>query len=230
MRGKFADAQKEHDEMRLQEEDFLVFWKDFFSSEEEIKKFAKKCWQKKITRWAFNRIEWYTKLADNQKEDNVKILFLIAMAEMIMRVKDGRFEDENAKAQSTQDIKFFFNNLDDEYKKELTRCIFRELNMKHDYVRRDLPCEKFAEIFSNIRHRIAHGKNSYDFRFHEREDILNSFEAIIEVKKKNKLGKFEKKKGYIWCHVELSYERFRRMMVENTLKILKNDVLKIKRP
>ena len=75
-------------------------------------------------------------------------------------------------------------------------------------------CLKFGvPAILNVRHRVAHGKNHYDFRFHDGSDDLMNI-IFGEVGTKNKKRK-------IHYELEITYNDFRKLMIKNAIENIK---------
>lgn len=178
-----------------------------FPNDIETEKFATKCLKKNKTRWMLNRLQWFVELSDFQKYDSVKTFFLIAMAETNIKLFENRFEDNS---NETSDVKKFFSRFIKQDKDELRKYFFktdRFLNKK------TFKFDKIVGILLNARHRVAHGKNHYDFRFHDGSDNLMNI-IFGEVGTKNKKRK-------IHYELEITYNDFRKLMIKNAIENIK---------
>jgi hypothetical protein len=73
--------------------------------------------------------------------------------------------------------------------------------------------DKVVDILLNVRHRLVHGKNHYDFRFHDGSDtLMNIIFGQIGTQNKKKSIKYK---------LEITYKSFREMMIKNAVENLK---------
>ncbi len=204
----FKDAQKALDEERIKEQRLKDIIGFCFHSDQEIENFARNCLKKRKTRWMLNRLQWFVELADYQKYDSVKTFFLIGMAETNIKLLEDRFTDNS---NEVADVKKFFEKFSKQNKDELRKYFFKTdefLNKK------SFKFDKVVDILLNVRHRVVHGKNHYDFRFHDGSDnLMNIIFGEIGTKRKKKNIRYE---------LEITYKRFREMMVMNAVENIKS--------
>ncbi len=203
----FRKAQKALDEERIKEKELKDIIGFCFDSDQESENFVRKCLKKNKTRWMLNRLQWFVELADFQKYDSVKTFFLIAIAETNIKLFENRFKDNS---NEVADVKKFFARFSKQDKDELRRYFFKTdkfLNKK------SFKFDKVVDILLNVRHRVVHGKNHYDFRFHDGSDTLMNI-IFGEIGTKNK-------KRRIRYELEITYKNFREMMIKNAIENLK---------
>ena len=203
----FKDVKKALDIERVKEQELKNVIGFCFINDAETEKFATKCLKKNKTRWMLNRLQWFVELSDFQKYDSVKTFFLIAMAETNIKLFENRFEDNS---NETSDVKKFFSRFVKQDKDELRKYFFktdRFLNKK------TFKFDKIVGILLNVRHRVAHGKNHYDFRFHDGSDNLMNI-IFGEVGTKNKKRKIQ-------YELEITYNDFRKLMIKNAIENIK---------
>lgn len=204
----FKDAQKALDEERIKEQKLKDIIGFCFHSDQEIENFARNCLKKRKTRWMLNRLQWFVELADYQKYDSVKTFFLIGMAETNIKLLEDRFTDNS---NEVADVKKFFEKFSKQNKDELRKYFFKTdefLNKK------SFKFDKVVDILLNVRHRVVHGKNHYDFRFHDGSDnLMNIIFGEIGTKRKKKNIRYE---------LEITYKRFREMMVMKAVENIKS--------
>lgn len=179
-----------------------------FSNDTKTEKFIIECLKKKKTRLMLNRLQWFIELSDFQKYDSVKTFFLIAMAETNIKLLEGRFDDN---LNQTADVVKFFSLFTDQDKNELCKYFFK--TDKH-LDKKTFKFDKIVDILLNVRHRVVHGKNHYEFRFHDGSDELMN---II-------FGEFgpKKEKKEIYYELEITYKDFRKLMIKNAIENIKN--------
>jgi hypothetical protein len=203
----FKNVKVALDKERVKEQELKNVISFCFSNDSETEKFATKCLKKNKTRWMLNRLQWFVELSDFQKYDSVKTFFLIAMAETNIKLLENRFEDNS---NETSDVKKFFSRFIKQDKDELRKYFFktdRFLNKK------TFKFDKIVDILLNVRHRVAHGKNHYDFRFHDGSDNLMNI-IFGEVGTKNKKRKIQ-------YELEITYNNFRKLMIKNAIENIK---------
>jgi hypothetical protein len=198
------------DEGLLKDKNIHAFLKAIIRGEEKRNNFIKKCLKKNKTRWMLNRLKWFIELADSQKYDSVKVFFLIAMAETNIKLLEDRFNDDS---NEVVDVRKFFNDFSQQDKNELRRH-FSKVNKSLN--KESLKFDKVVEILLNVRHRLAHGKNHYDFQFHNGSDSLINI-IFGEIGRKNRKKKIE-------YQLEITYKYFRKMMVRNVVENIKKAI------
>lgn len=179
-----------------------------FHNDAEVEKFIEQCLREKKTRWMLNRLRWFVELADHQKDDSVKVFFLIAMAETNIKLSENRFRNDKY---PSEDVKKFFEQFLKSDKNRLRKKFFKEdqFSSKHYF--------RFSTVVNallNVRHRLAHGKDHYEFRFHDgQKNLLNLVWGEIGLKNK---------KRRIMYELALTYDDFRKLMIDNAVRNIKN--------
>lgn len=203
----FKDAQKALDEERIKEKGLKDIIGFCFHSDQEVENFARNCLKENKTRWMLNRLQWFVELADFQRYDSVKTFFLVAMAETNIKLLENRFKDNS---NEVADVKKFFARFSKQDKDELRKYFFKTdkfLNKK------SFKFNKVVDILLNVRHRVVHGKNHYDFRFHDGSDnLMNIIFGEVGTKNKKKSIRYE---------LEITYKNFREMMIKNAVENIK---------
>lgn len=203
----FKNPKKVLDRERIHSPELKDLISFCFSDETEVEKFSAKCLEKKRTRRMLNRLQWFVELSDFQEYDSVRILFLIAMAETNIKLLNDRFSENS---DETSDVRKFFSRFTEQDKSELQKYFFRTdrfLNKK------PFEFNRIVDILINVRHRVVHGKNHYDFRFYDRSD--NAINIIL-----GEIGKKDKKRG-IQYELEITYNDFRKLMIKNAIENIK---------
>jgi len=178
-----------------------------FHSNQEVKDFTRKCRKEDKTNLMLNRLKWFVELSDFQKYDSVKIFFLIAMAETNIKLLEDRFPENS---NETSDVEKFFDGFSKEDKDELQKYFFVEDEF---FNKKTFEFKKIVNILLNVRHLLVHGKNHYNFRFHNGSDEL--FNLIHgEIGPKNKKEEIE-------YELEIKYDNFRRLMIKNAIENIK---------
>ncbi len=203
----FKDVKVALDKERVKEQQLKNVIGFYFSDDVEAEKFAIRCLKKNKTRLMLNRLEWFVELSDFQKYDSVKTFFLIAMAEINIKISENRFTHNS---DEIADVKKFFDLFSQQDKNELRKYFFktdRFLNKKF------FNFSKVVDILLNVRHRLVHGKNHYDFRFHDGSDnLMNIIFGEIGTKNKKKKIQYE---------LEITYNSFRQLMIKNAIENIK---------
>ncbi len=176
----------------------------YFNNDIKTEKFITKCLEQKKTRLMLNRLQWFVELSDHQNYDNVKVFFLIAMAETNIKLRDNRFEESD---KQMEDATTFFNTFSTENKNILTDNFFTLgecLNKKPFYF------EDIVDILINVRHAVVHGKNHYSFKFHNgNESFVNLVSGVVGGKNNKKDIKY---------NLTLTYDCFKKIMVSEAIK------------
>lgn len=198
------------DKERISSAEFSNLFADFFPSIIDAQKFGMRCLDKKRkTRWMLNRVESLVGIADHQKYDSVKVFFLLAMSEVLIKLRDNRFKDIK---HQVDDVKTFFDEFSDSNKQELTKLFYKSdqyLNKK------SLKFKTIVSILINVRHRLAHGKFHYDFSFNNgQENLWNPIWGEIDS------GVTNKKKKVIKYELDMTYNDFRKIMIRNAISII----------
>ncbi|MEN9342373.1 MAG: hypothetical protein RIQ54_629, partial [Candidatus Parcubacteria bacterium] len=181
-------------------------------AEDFAKKVEKRFWSKNDikSKRMLNRLEWCVELANKGKKyDSVKVMFLVAMVEGLVKLKDGRFEDiKNSK----NDILFFFRTLPQNTKNVLLKSFIKNNDRYPGESFDDI--EVIGEIFYDIRNSVAHGKSHYDFMFHDgnNEKFVGDMSATGKRKTDQRLT-FKK-------HT-LTYNKFCKAMIAGAIKMIK---------
>lgn len=201
MRNYFKEAKKLIDIERTKDPKLLSIIRGFVD-ENNLKSFIKKCLRKRRARWMLNRLQWLVELADWQKYDNVKVLFLIAMAEVNIKLLENRFKDNT---RQTEDARMFFEKF-----LRIDREFLRKRFIKHTMTCEDkfFSFTTIVDILINVRHRVTHGKFTYDFKFSNGNDgnLLNG-----------EIGT-SKRKRTINYNLNLTYSDFRKIMIKYAIK------------
>lgn len=168
----------------------------------EVDDFFNKCETETKTKRMLNRVAWLSGLADAQKYDAVKVFFLIAMAEVIIKLKEKRFQEYG---ENSNDVRKFFNEMSQDNKQKLENSfVIDEFKVKNEL----LDFDTIKEVFLNIRHRLSHGKDHYSFQFHDGTDTL--FNPLYGWGNDRAL-----------CELKLTYSEFRKIMITTALDIIK---------
>lgn len=202
------------DNERIKEQELKNIIGFCFSSDSETEQFASKCLRENKTRFAINRLQWFVELADFQKYDSVKTFFLVAMAETNIKLLDNRFEDYG---NMSRDVETFFSKFSKQDQDELRKHFFQTdefLNKK------SFEFDTVVEILLNARHQVVHGKNHYNFRFHNGSDHLTN---VISVE----VG-IKKTKQSIRCKLDITYKNFREIMIKNAVENIKIELMQSK--
>lgn len=182
-----------------------------------VKRFIQQCRKNKKSLLMLNRIYWYLELADTAEHDSVKVLFCLAMAESVIKLRDGRFDSTR---DSTDDVRIFFNlssrQEKDEFRKYFKKCVDRMDKIRY------FSFEKAISALSNVRHRVVHGKNHYDFSFHIGNKLnIKSFKnfqtGFIDIGR----GRSRRKRKVNYEFL-MTYDIFRDFMLRTSLGVLKN--------
>lgn len=204
----FKDVQKALDRERVKEQELKNIIGFNFDSSQEVESFVQKCLKKNKTRCMLNRLQWFVELANFQKYDSVKTFFLMAMAETNIKLLENRFKDNS---NEVNDVKKFFNRFSKQDKNELQKYFFKKDNFLN---KKTFKFEKVVGIILNVRHRVVHGKNHYDFRFHDGSDnLMNIIFGEIGTKNNKKNIRYE---------LEITYKEFKEMMVRNAIDNIKS--------
>lgn len=151
----------------------------------------------------FNRVRWFIEIANEQRYDSLKVLFLLAMAETSIKFMENRYEDFR---DSGPDVKKFFHKFmaDDQTSLEL----FFKKKKRNDiaFWTKKVSFVEIIEILLNVRNTVAHGKNHYNFRF---QNPSGSFINRLTCE----TGSRDKKKK-VSVEVELTYEQLRFLMLK----------------
>lgn len=154
----------------------------------------------------FNRACWFTKLADQQKSDSVKIMFFMAMAEASVKFMEGRYKDMS---NSSKDTKKFFESFSNNDKQSFELNFLKKARRDFYFRTKNIAFNQIIEILLNTRNRVAHGKNHYDFRFqdpaHSRHNLLHG-----------ETGSWERLRK-VDFEMNLTYQNFRSIMLKNAL-------------
>ena len=181
-----------------------------FDNNEQLENFIKKCLKKKKTIWMLNRIKWFIKLSDYQKYDSVKVFFLIALAETNIKLFENRFNDNH---EGTEDVRKFFCLFSKKDRNLLTNN-FIKLPNNNQINGSKIKYDVIVDILSNVRHRLAHGKNHYDFNFND--DGQKIFNPIY-----GEFGSINKKQK-INYELNLAYNDLKKLIIKNAIKNIKN--------
>lgn len=154
------------------------------------------------TLWAKNRIKWYSKLADDATHDSVKVLFLVAMSEAVVRLKEDKFEENSF---TKEYVKLFFDKLSKEDKYTLENSFTKETET--GLYKKSL--EDVIDILYDVRNSVAHGKSHYDFQFSMGEDHFNPNMSVS--------GKRKELDRLSYDECTLDYKDFKNLML-NTAK------------
>ena len=203
----FKDAQNALDKERVKEQEIKNIIGFCFPNNTETEKFATKCLKKNKTRWMLNRLQWFVELSDFQKHDSIRTFFLIAMAETNIKLLENRFTDNS---NETSDVQKFFSRFSKLDKNELRKYFFKTDQLLN---KKTFKFEKVVNILLNVRHRLAHGKDHYQFRFHDGSDTLSN---IIH----GEIGPINKKKKIMY-YLEITYLNFRKLMIKNAIENIK---------
>lgn len=206
-KATFKDVKKELDKERVHEQELKNIIGFCFLDDIETEKFITKCLKKNKTRWMLNRLQWFVELSDFQKYDSVKTFFLIAMAETNIKLLENRFKDNS---NEILDVKNFFSRFTKQDKDELRKYFFK---MDKFLNKKTFKFNKIVGILLNVRHRVAHGKNHYDFSFHDgSNDLMNIIFGEVGTKNKKRKIQYE---------LEITYNDFRKLMIKNAIENIK---------
>lgn len=201
---KWTHIYKVMDEERLAHPDFKAIFGSHFNDDDEATTFGRKCLEKEKTRLMLNRIEWFVKLADEQKHDSVRMSFLIAMAETNVSLFENRFDEPDI--QKT-DVEKFFDSFSTTDKNELQKGFYKENDLSQ---KEHFAFEVIIDILMNIRHRLVHGKSLYHFNFHNgMANSLNYIEGEIGPKKAKQKLEYQ---------LDMTYKEFRKLMIKYAIE------------
>ena len=111
----------------------------------------------------WNRLKWFVELADKQDYCSVKVFFLIALAEANIKLLENRFEDTD---KQTEDVRKFFNYFSVEDRQFFESRFLSPLD--YEEIQHRVTFKNIVEILLNVRHKVVHGKNHYQFIFNNR--------------------------------------------------------------
>ncbi|MDB5204919.1 MAG: hypothetical protein JWP09_947 [Candidatus Taylorbacteria bacterium] len=182
------------------------FLTPLLADKEERKKFIKKCLRKLKTRRMLLRAQWYLDIADDQElvrqnRPALKIIFLIALAEAVTKMKTGR----NAIG-SFDAIKRFFAFTSEQDKEKILLGFTRTLlSPKHHSLR----FSSILRILYEIRNQAVHGEDYYSFSLpNEADKIKRAGYTDWGFITSSSLGKKGKKRR-ISLDISLTYEELR---------------------
>ena len=175
--------------------DFLTF----LMTDKEKGDFVRKIYLHEKTRLMWNRLKWFVELADSQNYDSVKVFFLIALAEANIKLLGDRFDHTD---KQVDDVKRFFNFFSVEDRqflesKFLFPLVYGEIQQKVTF-------KNIVEILLNVRHKVVHGKNHYQF-------IFNNCRTEGELNKQ----KFP-------YDLQMNYDEFRTIIIKYATLNIKN--------
>jgi len=179
----------------------------FFNNTDDLDKFVRKCSKKIFIKRTLNRVGWFVELADYQKEDSVRVFFLIAMAETNIKLLDKRFYDDQHMTKDLEDFFGSFSKTDKDILKEKF-VVYGKYG-----IRKKIRLETVISILSNVRHNLVHGKDHYTFTFHH---AINKLSNIVS----GQIGKIGKKRK-IQYELTLTYNEFRHLMIKYAIENIK---------
>ena len=188
------------------------FYAPYFSTQEEVKKYIKKCFNKEYTKRILLHTKWLVEIADNIERikpgrPGLKVVFLITVAESVVKLSSRGLSEFHPWGH----IKDFFQSLSQEDKVMLQDNIYRWSRSRYDSKPR-LRIETIARIFYNVRNKVLHEGVYYRFSFHENENDGTEGCTITEAY----IGKIKKRKK-ILVALTISYKSFRDVIIRTVL-------------
>ncbi|MEX0999924.1 MAG: hypothetical protein WD000_08205 [Thermodesulfobacteriota bacterium] len=198
----------------LEDPELNFFLDRYISNKGEKILFIKDCLKKDQKRKILLRLQWYAETADRMEmirrgRPALQITFLMAMAEAIMAGKK-----ENNNLPSKQAIKDFFLGVDLRDQKVLEFGIKLSLN---DIEEPYLTLPKIIDIMYEVRNRVVHGKDYWNFLMPDKKDVREGFTLVT----RGWIGKRGKKKE-ISLDVRIAYEELRDVFIRTGLNHIRS--------
>lgn len=217
---------KKCDDIRLSSE-VLSFYRKFFTDEREAKELIKAILsyeKSNVPRKMINLIKRLISLADEQKRDSLKILFIITCIEALHML-----ENPDSTVRKYQIVMDFFENFIDKEDKDFILRKFKrslaDMKIKNDAVDgTELNIEIFARMIVAIRNKVVHQGVYWDFSFPTKGDdfwlmqFIEVEESVEEYKLVNK-GQISKPERIY--EMTLKYKEIRNICIKGMINFLR---------
>lgn len=208
-----ADFDRQVREQIANSDEYIDFYRPFFSSRNETRKFLYKCLQKITTRRMMLRVVWYVDIADQmpkvkQGRPSLQIAFLISMAEQIAR---RRYTKTQANRLGSQKLVLDFYSYVTTSDKTLLESRVRRLLGPRPTS--PLRFTSIIRILYDVRNRVFHGLDFWSFSLQKPQGRTNLITS-------GWLGKMNRKRR-VSLDVSLKYKDLRDLTIRTAIENIK---------